>query len=170
MYFFLGNLLSLGLDLGLSDVIRHCVCADLTGRRLNRLKSRCPLTERSFGIIEDLAGLLALCECRALLTRDNWSIVEHVEESSRVFGEDDLLLGTFDDRRGMRVVCLLELLAGNVGELGFGDQGLSLGTNELLLKSDQFGRLGLLVLQLLNLILNLQWMSANCRTHATQPL
>jgi hypothetical protein len=46
----------------------------------------------------------------------------------------------------------LELLAGDVGELRFGDQGLSLSADELLLEHNNLGRVWLLVLQLCDLV------------------
>ena len=46
----------------------------------------------------------------------------------------------------------LELLTGDVGQLGLSDKGLSLSADELLLKNDNPGGVGLLVLQLGNLI------------------
>jgi hypothetical protein len=49
----------------------------------------------------------------------------------------------------------LELLAGDVGQLGLCDQGLGLGTDKLLLENDNLGRVGLLVLELCNLVGNL---------------
>jgi hypothetical protein len=49
----------------------------------------------------------------------------------------------------------LELLAGDVGELGLGDERLGLGSNELLLENNNLGAVGLLVLELSNLISDL---------------
>ena len=46
----------------------------------------------------------------------------------------------------------LELLTGNVGQLSLSDKGLGLGADELLLKYDDLGRVGLLVLQLRDLV------------------
>jgi hypothetical protein len=46
----------------------------------------------------------------------------------------------------------LELLTGDVGELSLGDERLSLSTHEFLLKHNNPGRVGLLVLQLGDLV------------------
>ncbi len=46
----------------------------------------------------------------------------------------------------------LELLAGNVGELSLGNERLGLGTDELLLENDNLGAVGLLVLELGDLV------------------
>lgn len=49
----------------------------------------------------------------------------------------------------------LELLAGDVGELGLGDEGLGLSTDKLLLEDDNLGAVGLLVLELGDLVRDL---------------
>jgi hypothetical protein len=46
----------------------------------------------------------------------------------------------------------LELLAGDVGQLGLGDEGLGLSADKLLLEDYNLGGVGLLVLQLGNLV------------------
>ena len=46
----------------------------------------------------------------------------------------------------------LELLTGDVGKLGLSDKGLGLSTDKLLLENDNLGRVGLLVLELSNLV------------------
>ena len=74
-----------------------------------------------------------------------------------------MLLGSLDDGGGVDVVCLLELLAGDVGQLSLGDERLGFGADEFLLESDEFGGLGLLVLQLLDLILDLYVVSSTAR-------
>ena len=49
----------------------------------------------------------------------------------------------------------LELLAGNVRELSLGDERLGFGADQLLLENDNLGAVGLLVLELGNLVGNL---------------
>lgn len=71
-------------------------------------------------------------------------------------GEDDLFLGALDDGGGVEVEGFLELLAGYVGELGVGDEGLGFGADELLFEGDEFGGFGFFVLELLDLVLDLQ--------------
>jgi hypothetical protein len=46
----------------------------------------------------------------------------------------------------------LELLARDVGELGFGDEGLGFGADELLFKDDDLGAVGLFVFELGDLV------------------
>lgn len=71
-------------------------------------------------------------------------------------GKQNLLLGSLDDRGGVDVVSFFELLAGDVGELGLGNEGLRFGADELLLESYELGGFGLFVLELLDLILDLK--------------
>jgi hypothetical protein len=60
------------------------------------------------------------------------------------------------------VIGFLELLASDVGELGFGDEGLGFGADELLLEGDEFGGLGFFVFELLDLVLDLRECSLAC--------
>lgn len=84
------------------------------------------------------------------------SVINKIEQLSCILGQQDLLLGTLNDGSGVEVVCLLELLTGDVGELGFGDERLSLCTDKFLLESDNLDRAGLLVLQLLDFVRDLE--------------
>lgn len=91
----------------------------------------------------------------ALLAGHDGSVVKEVDELACLGCEQDLLLGALDDGRGVDVVGFLELLTGDVGELGFGDERLGFGADEFLLESDDLGGFWLLVLELLDLILDL---------------
>jgi hypothetical protein len=57
----------------------------------------------------------------------------------------------------VELVCegCLDLLTSDVGQLGFCNERLGFGADQLLLKNDNLGRIGLLVLQLRNLIRDL---------------
>ena len=46
----------------------------------------------------------------------------------------------------------LELLAGDVGKLGFGNKGLGFSADELLFEDDNLGGIGLFVFELGNLV------------------
>lgn len=72
-----------------------------------------------------------------------------------VAGNNGKLFAVFP--HGIELICkgCLELLTGNVGQLSLGDQGLGLGTDKLLLENNNLGRIGLLVLQLGNLVRDL---------------
>ena len=91
----------------------------------------------------------------ALLAGHDGRVVEQVDELAGLGREQDLLLGALDDGCSVDVVGLFELLARNVGELGFGDERLGFGADELLFQGDEFGGFGFFVLELLDLILDL---------------
>jgi hypothetical protein len=61
---------------------------------------------------------------------------------------DGNLLGVFAQGVKLVRVCGLDLLTGNVRQLGLGNKRLGLGADELLLENDNLGRIGLLVLEL----------------------
>ena len=56
--------------------------------------------------------------------------------------------------KSVELICesCLELLTGDVGKLSFGNEGLGLSTDKLLLENNDAGAVGLLVLKLSNLI------------------
>lgn len=62
------------------------------------------------------------------------------------------LLGVFT--HGIELVgeCSLDLLASDVRELSFGNQRFSFGSHKFLFKNHDFGRIGVLVLELRNLV------------------
>lgn len=133
----------------------HGVGTKVTSVGVNRLDVGGPGSELVFGNVQDFSCGLSVREGGVDVSRDNGSVVNEVEQLPCVLGQQDLLLGALDDSGGVKVVGLLELLAGDVGKLGLGDKRLSLCADELLLESDDLDRAGLLVLQLLNLIGNL---------------
>jgi hypothetical protein len=114
-----------------------------------------PGPQTLFCVVEGLPCQLGIVVGWTLLARHNGRIVEQVDKLSRLCREQDLLLGSLDDGGGVDVVSLLELLASDVGQLSLGDERLGFGADELLLESDELGGLGLLVLQLLDLVLDL---------------
>ena len=67
-------------------------------------------------------------------------------------GNDGNLLAVLTE--GIEVVGegRLQLLTGNVGELSLSNEGLGLGTDKLLLEDDNLGGVGLLVLELSDLV------------------
>ena len=98
-----------------------------------------------------LASLVAVVSLTGF-SRSNWCIVDKFEEVLSVASDDGQLLAVL--AHGVELVSesCLELLTSDVGKLGFGDQRLGLGTYELLLKDNNLGGVGLLVLQLGNLV------------------
>lgn len=69
-----------------------------------------------------------------------------------VAGDDSDLLAMLPESVELVSVGGLYLLAGDVGELCLGDERLCLGANKFLLEDDNLGRVGLLVLQLSDLV------------------
>lgn len=71
-----------------------------------------PVAEVVFGIIQDLAGLGAVCIWLAIVTRHDGTVVQELEEAAAVAGQDDLLLGALDRGEELGVVGFLQLLTG----------------------------------------------------------
>lgn len=135
---------------------RHGVGTKVTGIGVDGLNVGSPGSELVLGDVQDFSCGLSVREGGVDISRNNRSVVNEVEQLSGVLGEHDLLLGALDDSGGVKVVGLLELLAGDVGKLSLSDEGLCLCADKLLLKSDNLDGAGLLVLQLLDLIGNLE--------------
>lgn len=98
-----------------------------------------------------LASLISIIRIPGLSGSDR-SVVNQLEKVLSIAGNDSQLLAVL--AHSIELVCerSLQLLAGDVGQLGFGDQRLGLGAHEFLLENDNLGRIGLLVLQLCDLI------------------
>lgn len=111
-----------------------------------------PVGEGVLAVLDDgLAGLVAVIGLTGLARGDR-GVVNELEEVLAVAGNDGDLLAVLAESVKLVGVGSLDLLAGDVGELGLGDQRLGLGTDELLLKDNNLGRVGLLVLELGNLV------------------
>lgn len=98
-----------------------------------------------------LASLVAVIGIPGL-SRCNRSVINQLKEVLSVASNDGQLLAVL--AHGIKLVCecSLQLLAGNVGELGFGNQRFRLCAHKFLLEDYDSGRIGLLVLQLCDLI------------------
>jgi hypothetical protein len=98
-----------------------------------------------------LGGLVAVVGLAGLAGGDR-GVVDELEQVLSVASNDGELLAVL--AHGIELVGEggLELLAGDVGQLGLGDQGLGLSANKLLLKDNNLGGVGLLVLQLGDLV------------------
>ncbi len=114
-----------------------------------------PVGESVLTILNDrLAGLIAIVSS-AGLTRGDWGVVDKLEQVLSITGDKSHLLAVL--AQGIELVGEgpLELLTGDVGELGFGNERLGLGTHELLFEDNDSRRVWLLVLELSNLISDL---------------
>lgn len=78
----------------------------------NIFQVRLPILEIIFRIVEDLTSFIGVLVWVSLITRDNWGIIEEIEEATAVTGKDDLLFGTFDRCGELGCVCLLQFLPG----------------------------------------------------------
>jgi len=138
-----------------ANMLRQGLRTKVAGVAVNGLKVWLPGAEVFLGHVENLPRGDDVLERRVCVARDHGSVVEQVQQLSRILSKQDLLLCALDDGGRVDVVGLLELLTGDVGQLGFGDKRLSFGTDELLLELNNLGRGWLLVFQLLDLVLNL---------------
>lgn len=59
---------------------------------------RCPLAQIFFGVVEDLARLVEVFECRADVPRYNRGVIQQVEEAAAVPGKEDLFFGALNCR------------------------------------------------------------------------
>lgn len=83
------------------------------------------------------------------------AVVDKLEQVLAVACNDSHLLRVLAQSVKLVVEGSLELLTGDVGQLRLSDKRLGLCAHELLLKNDNSGRVGLLVLELRDLVGNL---------------
>lgn len=69
------------------------------------------MLELTLSVVENVASFSTVGERLSNISGHNRSIIEKVQESATVFGEDDLLLCSLDGCGKVVVVGLLELLA-----------------------------------------------------------
>ena len=111
-----------------------------------------PVGESILAVLDDgLGGLVAVVGL-ASLTRGDGGVVNQFEEVLAVAGDDSHLLAVLAERIELVGEGSLQLLAGDVGKLGLGDERLGLSTDKLLLEDDNLRAVGLLVLQLSDLV------------------
>lgn len=101
-----------------------------------------------------LGGLVSVVGL-ASLTRSDGSIIDKLKEVLSVASNNGKLLTVL--AHGIKLVGKgsLELLTSDVGQLCLGNEGLGFSAHKLLLKDDNLGGVGLLVLQLSDLVGNL---------------
>lgn len=111
-----------------------------------------PVAEGVLAVLDDgLAGVVAVV-CLAGLTGGHGSVVDQVQKVLAVSSDDGDLLAVLAQSVELVLEGGLDLFAGDVGQLSLSDEGLGLGANQLLLQNDNSGRVGVLVLQLGDLI------------------
>jgi hypothetical protein len=120
-----------------------------------------PVGEGVLAVLNDGLGSLVSVVCSAGLAGGDRGVIDKIQEVLTVASNDSELLTVFAESIELVGVGGLELLAGNVGELGLGDKRFGLSTDKLLFENDDLGRVGLLVLELSNLVGNLL-LSCSC--------
>jgi hypothetical protein len=114
-----------------------------------------PVGEGVLAILDNgLASLVSIVGS-AGLAGSNGGIINQLNKVLSVAGNDGNLLAVLTQGIELVGVSGLDLLAGDVGELCLGDKRLGLGTDELLFENDNLRRVGLLVLELSDLVGNL---------------
>lgn len=137
-----------------SASLRQSSCA---GRELGRDNSirRNPVGESILAVLNNsLAGLVSVISLASLAGSD-WGVINELEEVLSVSGDDGDLLTVL--AQSIKLVCVggLDLFASDVGQLGLSDERLGLGSDELLFEDNDLGRVGLLVLELGDLVRDL---------------
>lgn len=77
---------------------------------VDRLHMQLVVAEIIFSIVEYLSSFLCACERRVHISRNNWSVIDKVHQSTSMLSQDDLLLGTLNRGCKVVVVGLLKLL------------------------------------------------------------
>lgn len=111
-----------------------------------------PVGQGIFTVLDDgLAGVVSVVGLTGLTGSDR-SVVNKVQKVLAVAGNDSDLLTVLTESVELVLEGGLELLTGDVGQLSLGDEGLGLSTDQFLLKNDNARRVGVLVLELGDLV------------------
>lgn len=111
-----------------------------------------PVGESILAVLDDsLGGLVAIVGLASLAGSDG-GVVDELEEVLAVAGNDGHLLAVLTKSIELVGEGSLQLLAGDVGKLSLSDEGLGLSTDKLLLEDNDLGAVGLLVLELGDLV------------------
>lgn len=114
-----------------------------------------PVGKSVFTILDDgLASLISIVS-RASLARGHWSVVDKLKQMLAIACNDGHLLAMFAQRIELICVGGLDLLTCDVRELSLSYQGFGFGADEFLFEDNNFGRIGLLVLELGDLVCDL---------------
>lgn len=122
-----------------------------------------PVGESILAVLDDgLGGLVAVVGLAGLAGSDR-GVVDELEEVLAVAGNDGHLLAVLTESVELVSESSLQLLTSDVGELSLSDERLGLGTDKLLLKNNNLGAVGLLVLELSDLVGDLLLACGNCK-------
>ena len=121
-----------------------------------------PVGEGILAVLDDgLGGLVAVVGLAGLAGSDR-GVVDELEEVLAVASNDCHLLAVLTESVELVGESGLQLLTGDVGELSLSDERLGLSTDKLLLENDNLGAVGLLVLELSDLVGDLLLACGNC--------
>lgn len=70
-----------------------------------------PVAQVVLGVVENLPGLLGMVISRTHIAWDDGRVIEELQESSAMLGQDNLLFGPLDGSSKLGLVSLLELLS-----------------------------------------------------------
>jgi hypothetical protein len=124
---------------------RRKVGSDLRSRRD-------PVGQRVFAVLNDRLGCFVSVVGVAGLARRHRVVVDELKQVFSVTGDNGNFFTVLADRVELVVECGLQFFAGDVGQLGFRDQGLGLCSDEFLLQDHNTRAVGLLVLELSDLV------------------
>lgn len=111
-----------------------------------------PVGESVLTVLDDSLGGLVAVVCVAGLAGGDRGVVDELEKVLTEAGNNGKLLRMLTESVELVGEGSLQLLTSDVGELSLGDEGLGLSTDQLLLEHDNLGAVGLLVLELGNLV------------------
>lgn len=113
-----------------------------------------PISETILAVPKDSSTSLMTVIWLFEFTRNDWGVVDELNEVLAVASNDSDLLAVFSDRIELIGIGSLDLFTSGVGQLGLGDEGHSLSTDKLLLQDKNLGRVGLFVLEPGNLVVD----------------
>ncbi len=144
---------SVALDV-IAAALRECASAGGEFGRDRRVRCN-PVGESILAVLDDGFRCLVSIICGSSLARSDWGVIDEFQKMLSVTSNYGELLAVLAESIKLVGVGSLQLLAGDVGELGFSDEGLGLSTDKLLLEDDNLGGVWFLVLELSDLVRDL---------------
>lgn len=114
-----------------------------------------PVLQLELSLIENVSRLLGTSVSRVRITRHDWRVIQQHQQSPSLTRQQNLLLRTLNRRRHVHIIRLLELLSRQVRQLRLRNQTLRLSPDQLLLELPKLRRIGILILELLDVISDL---------------
>jgi len=111
-----------------------------------------PVREGVLAVLDDRLGGLVAVVGGARFTGGHGGVVDELEEVLAEAGDDGHLLAVFAEGVELVGEGCLEFLAGDIGELGFGDEGLGFGADEFLFEDDDARAVRVFVFELGDLV------------------